>query len=187
MKNTIVTLVLLVLISSCKEEKKEAVSSEETASNEIQNKLNTYVSVKLTTDLTKLTENERKMIPLLIKAADKMNDLFWYEAYGNKSQLLDSITDEDTKTFININYGPWDRLDGNKPFVEGVGEKPAGANFYPTDMTKEEFEAAEIEDKSSIIILCVEMKMEICILFLITSNLKKKLKKFHFYYLKLQN
>jgi hypothetical protein len=150
MKNTIVTLVLLVLISSCKEEKKVDVSSEETASTEIQSKLNTYVSVKLTTDFTKLTENERKMIPLLIKAADKMNDLFWYEAYGDKSQLLDSITDEDTKTFININYGPWDRLDGNKPFVEGVGEKPAGANFYPVDMTKEEFEAAEIEDKSSI-------------------------------------
>jgi hypothetical protein len=64
--------------------------------------------------------------------------------------LLISITDEDTKTFARINYGPWDRLDGNKPFVEGVGEKPKGANFYPADMTKEEFEAADIENKSSI-------------------------------------
>ena len=150
MKNAIVTLLLLVLISSCKEEKKEDVSSDETTSTEIQNKLDKYVSVKLTTDLTKLTENERKMIPLLIKAADKMNDLFWYEAYGDKTELLNSITDEATKTFTKINYGPWDRLDNNKPFVEGVGEKPAGANFYPTDMTKEEFESADIEDKSSI-------------------------------------
>ena len=150
MKNAIVTLLLLVLISSCKEEKNEDVSSDETTSTEIQNKLDKYVSVKLTTDLTKLTENERKMIPLLIKAADKMNDLFWYEAYGDKTELLNSITDEATKTFTKINYGPWDRLDNNKPFVEGVGEKPAGANFYPTDMTKEEFEAADIEDKSSI-------------------------------------
>jgi hypothetical protein len=40
------------------------------------------------------------------------------------------------------NYGPWDRLDGNAPFVEGVGPKPAGANFYPADVTKEEVEAA---------------------------------------------
>lgn len=150
MKSKIIALVLLVLISSCKEEKKEDVSSQETASTEIQNKLNTYVSVKLTTDLTKLTENERKMIPLLIKAADKMNDLFWYEAYGDKTELLNSITDEDTKTFININYGPWDRLDNNKPFIDGIGEKPAGANFYPKDMTKEEFEASDIVDKASI-------------------------------------
>lgn len=150
MKNVIAAFVLLVLIASCKEDKKEDVSSEETDSIEIQNKLNKYVLVKLTTDLTKLTENERKMIPLLIKAADKMNDLFWYEAYGDKSQLLDSMSDEAIKSFAAINYGPWDRLDGNKPFVEGYGEKPAGANFYPVDMTKEEFEAAEIENKSSI-------------------------------------
>ena len=150
MKNAIITLAVLVLISSCKEEKKEYVSSEEIASTEIQNKLDKYVSVKLTTDLTKLTENERKMIPLLIKAADKMNDLFWYEAYGDKTKLMDSIADEATKSFTKINYGPWDRLDGNKPFIEGIGEKPLGANFYPTDMTKEEFEAADIEDKSSI-------------------------------------
>jgi len=150
MKNTIMALTLLVLITSCKEEKKEEVSNDETVSTEIQNKLDKYVSVKLTTDLSKLTENELKMIPLLIKAADKMNDLFWYEAYGDKTELMDSIADEATKSFTNINYGPWDRLDGNKPFIEGVGEKPAGANFYPKDMTKEEFEAADIEDKSSI-------------------------------------
>ena len=150
MKNVIVALLLLVLIASCKENKKEDVSSEETASTEIQNKLNKYVTVKLTSDLSTLSENERKMIPLLIKAADKMNDLFWYEAYGDKTGLMNSITDEATKTFTQINYGPWDRLDGNKPFVEGYGEKPAGANFYPVDMTKEEFEAADIENKSSI-------------------------------------
>src|SRR5690606_24371735 len=108
------------------------------------------VNVTLTADLSGLTENERKMIPLLIQAADKMNDLFWYEAYGDKNALLNSISDADTKTYSIINYGPWDRLDGNKPFVDGVGEKPKGANFYPKDMTKEEFEAATIENKSSI-------------------------------------
>ena len=150
MKNTIIALILLVLLSSCGEDKKEHNSNEESAPSEIQKKLDQYVSVKLTSDLSKLTENERKMIPILIKAAEKMNDLFWYEAYGNKGELLDSITDEATKTFTMINYGPWDRLDNNKPFVEGIGEKPAGANFYPTDMTKEEFEAADIADKSSI-------------------------------------
>ncbi|HEX9826285.1 MAG TPA: Zn-dependent hydrolase [Flavobacteriaceae bacterium] len=150
MKNSMIALVFLVLVSSCKEEKKEDTSTEDTTSTEMQNKLNQYVSVKLTADLGKLTENERKMLPWLIMAAEKMNNLFWYEAYGNKEELLNAIPDEATKRFATINYGPWDRLDGNKPFVEGVEEKPKGANFYPTDMTKEEFEAADIENKSSI-------------------------------------
>ncbi len=150
MKNTLIVLIILMMVSSCKMENNESKSNEETTASEIQKKLDQYVSVKLTSDLSKLTEKERKMIPILIKAAEIMNDLFWYEAYGNKSELLDSITDEATRTFAMINYGPWDRLDNNKSFVEGIGEKPAGANFYPTDITKEEFEAADIANKNSI-------------------------------------
>ncbi|MHB1224925.1 MAG: dipeptidyl-peptidase 3 family protein, partial [Gemmatimonadaceae bacterium] len=41
-----------------------------------------------------------------------------------------------------INYGPWDRLDEDRPFIAGVGPKPAGANLYPHDVTKAEFDAA---------------------------------------------
>lgn len=149
MKNILAMLSLMVIVSSCKEDKKEVVSEEPTQT-EMQKNLGKYVSVKLSSDVKKLSEKEQQMLPLLIKAAEKMNDLFWYEAYGDKTELLNSIEDEDTKTFVKINYGPWDRLDGNKPFVEGVGEKPLGANFYPKDMTKKEFEAADIEDKSSI-------------------------------------
>ncbi len=135
---------------SCKEEKKEKPTEEKASQTEMQKNLSKYVTVELTADVGKLTENERKMLPILIRAADKMNDLFWYEAYGDKNELLNSITDEDTKKFTIINYGPWDRLDGNKSFVNGVGEKPAGSNFYPHDMTKEEFLGADIIDKSSI-------------------------------------
>jgi len=79
-----------------------------------------------------------------------MDELFWYEAYGKKDSLLLTISDPDTKAFVQINYGPWDRLANNEPFIEGIGQKPEGANFYPVDMTKEEFEAAELEGKSSL-------------------------------------
>lgn len=149
MKNLFLILVLIVLTTACKEDKKEKTPKEVTQTT-MQKNLSKYVSVKLTSDLSKLTENEIKMIPILITAASKMNALFWYEAYGDNTELLNSLSDEDTKKYVLINYGPWDRLDGNKPFVDGVGEKPAGANFYPKDMTKEEFEAADIENKSSI-------------------------------------
>lgn len=151
MKKTITAMALLALFSSCrKEDKRQEVIKEETVPTAMEQKLNKYVSFKLTSNLDDLSENERQMLPLLIKAADKMNDLFWYEAYGNKDSLLNTLTDDSLKKFVTINYGPWDRLDGNKPFVDGVGEKPAGANFYPTDMTKAEFEAAEMEDKQSL-------------------------------------
>jgi len=104
-------------------------------------KLAKYTTVRLTSDLSGLSENERRMIPLLIDAAREMDAVFRMQAYGNLDSLLAATTDPATRRFVEINYGPWDRLAGNEPFIAGVGPKPAGANFYPRDMTKEEFEA----------------------------------------------
>lgn len=78
-----------------------------------------------------------------------MDDLFWKQAYGDKEQLLNGL-DEYTRRFAEINYGPWERLNDMGPFIEGVGAKPLGANFYPTDMTKEEFEALADPAKTSL-------------------------------------
>ena len=154
MKQLISMFSLVLILFSCKGEKtnndNQSVDNSTENQSEMDKNLSKYVSVRLTSDMSNLSENQRKMLPILISAADKMNELFWYEAYGNSADLLNSIEDEATKKFVKINYGPWDRLEGNKPFVEGVGEKPAGANFYPKDMTKEEFENADIENKSSI-------------------------------------
>ncbi|MFK2818496.1 Zn-dependent hydrolase [Flavobacteriaceae sp. LMIT009] len=154
MKQLISMFSLVLILFSCKGEKtnndNQSVDNSTENQSEMDKNLSKYVSVRLTSDMSNLSENQRKMLPILISAADKMNELFWYEAYGNSEDLLNSIEDEATKKFVKINYGPWDRLEGNKPFVEGVGEKPAGANFYPKNMTKEEFENADIENKSSI-------------------------------------
>lgn len=105
----------------------------------INERLNQYTEFTLTYDISSLTENQKKMIPLLIEAGKAMDEVFWVEAYGEKEQLMKGLTEEE-KRFAEINYGPWDRLNGNEPFIEGVGPKPKGANFYPDDMTKEEFE-----------------------------------------------
>ena len=72
-----------------------------------------------------------------------MDDVYWMEAYGDKEEALALAQgDEATRRYIEINYGPWDRLRADNPFVDGIGAKPAGANFYPADMTADEFEAA---------------------------------------------
>ena len=101
-----------------------------------------YVPVKLEADLSDLTDNQRAMLPLLVSAAQVMDGLFWQQAYGDKNQLLDGIDDPDARRFAEINYGPWDRLGDNRPFLPGIGPKPPGANYYPADLTKEELEEA---------------------------------------------
>jgi hypothetical protein len=108
-----------------------------------------YASFKLTSDLAGLTGNERRMLGLFIDAADLMNDLFWRQTYGDRRALLDSITDPRVRQFAVFNYGPWDRLAEDAPFVPGAGPRPPGAQFYPTDMTKQEFEAANLPGSRS--------------------------------------
>jgi hypothetical protein len=105
-----------------------------------------YAPVRLTADLAPLTAKEREMAGLFIDAAAVMDELFWQQAYpGGRAKLLGGIADPATRRFAEINYGPWDRLAGNAPFVAGVGPKPPGAGFYPLDMSKEEFERADLE------------------------------------------
>lgn len=109
-----------------------------------------YVPVKLTSDLTELTKKQKEMLPLLIKAAEIMEQCFWYESYGDPQSLFSELKDPNTRKLTRINYGPWDRLDGNEPFVKGFPAKPLGANFYPQDMTREEFDGANLPGKADL-------------------------------------
>jgi hypothetical protein len=106
----------------------------------IKQKVERYKPVTLSADLSWMSSSEKKIIPILIEISKIIDDLFWIQNFGDKESLLSGITDEYTKQFVLINYGPWDQLDGNNPFIEGFGSKPKGANFYPTNMTVEEFE-----------------------------------------------
>lgn len=106
-----------------------------------------YTDYTLTADLSHLSDNQKKMIGLLIDASNIMDDLFWQQTYGDKQTLLNTLKDPSARRFVVQNHGPWDRLDGDKPFLRDVGKKPLGANFYPKDMTKAEFEAFDNPDK----------------------------------------
>lgn len=113
----------------------------------VADRIDIYEKVKLTSNINDLSPNERKILPLLIQAAQIMDQLFWNQAYPQRDSLLSTIKDEKTKAFVMINYGPWDRLNGDKPFVTGIGPKPAGAFFYPPGMTKETLEKTDLKDK----------------------------------------
>ncbi len=109
-----------------------------------------YAPFTLTSDLSHLSNNQKEMIGLLIDAGKIMDGLFWKVAYGDRDSLLNSIKDPKARRFAEINYGPWDRLDANSVFIEGAAEKSKGASYYPSDMTKAEFEAWEQEGKDGL-------------------------------------
>ena len=108
-----------------------------------------YADFELTADLSHLTDDQRDMIGLLIEASEIMDDLFWRQSYGDDYRVwLQSINDPAARRFAELNYGPWDRLDDDKPFIKGVAAKPLGARFYPADMSKEEFDEAYLPGKT---------------------------------------
>ncbi|MFW5821508.1 MAG: dipeptidyl-peptidase 3 family protein [Bacteroidota bacterium] len=113
------------------------------------NELQKFNEATLTSDISHLSDNQKRMLVLLFEAADYMNDIFWMQSYGDKEQLMETTDNEDLKDLFRIHYGPWNRLSNNKPFLPRYGEKYPGANFYPSDMTVEEFNAFENPDKTS--------------------------------------
>lgn len=154
-------VLLIALLSSCGDTDSKTTTSkkasatgpalaEDSSSILPSDALTTYARVTLTTDMDLLTDNEKEVLKLLIEAAGYMDDIFWKQAYGNKGELLSKDLPQDILRHALVNYGPWDRLKGDQPFISGVGEKPKGAGFYPIDMTEEEFEAFSDESKTSL-------------------------------------
>jgi hypothetical protein len=169
MRNTLL-LPLLVLLAACRSEPASETAERSTAEPEPaaagpavaepieyggpellvdRSRLGIYHPVALNPDLSGLSEEQREMLRLLIDAAEIMDDLFWRQSFGDPAPLLEAVEDPEVRAFVEINYGPWDRLDGNKPFLAGFGEKPPGAQFYPEDMTKPEFETWNNPDKGN--------------------------------------
>ena len=109
-----------------------------------------YAPFELTADLSSLSDRQKQMLVKLIRASEIMDDLFWLQVLGEKELFLSSIDDPDARKFAELNYGPWDLLANGRPFIDGYSESPPGANFYPADMSAEEFAAAELAGKDGL-------------------------------------
>lgn len=150
-------------LTACNQQTKKSSETQSTTNStkQIQNsvqlvtdypdRLDIYKEVTLSADLNHLSANQKQMLALLIDASKIMDDLFWQQAFSqDKKTFLASIKDEKVRRFAEINYGPWDRLDGDKVFLTHNKAKAHGAEFYPSDMTKTEFEQAELADKDGL-------------------------------------
>lgn len=112
-------------------------------------KVEEYAHVELKSDLVSgLNDKEKELVKIFFQVGEITDNLFWKQTFGDKSKL-DTITDPYAKEFAMIHYGAWDRLDNNKPFLGGYGEKLDVCNYYPHDITAEEFEAFDDANKDS--------------------------------------
>ena len=106
-----------------------------------------YAPTTLRVDTSKLSAGDRQALVKLIEAGRIMNDIFMVQYWSGDRALYAQLQKDTTPLgkarlqYFWINKGPWSALDNFKAFLPGVpAEKPKGANFYPEDMTREEFE-----------------------------------------------
>src|SRR5436190_13891841 len=150
-----VAFAVALSLSSCKQNEPaptatqaaKAAPAEENLSYS-QKHLKDYVKVPLKADLSGFSDNDRMMIALLVQASQVMDNIYWEQNNSFERELfLKEIKDPAQRELVELNYGPWDRLNDDQVFVERMGPRPPGVGFYPNDMSKEEFEKAKLPDK----------------------------------------
>jgi hypothetical protein len=104
-----------------------------------------FVPTELKYDPSTLDEREKLVVEKLYLASKIMDEIFLEQVYSKNDQIKEDLVKSNTEEaklqleLFNIMFGPFDRLEHDAPFI-GTEKKPLGANFYPEDMTKEEFE-----------------------------------------------
>jgi hypothetical protein len=109
-------------------------------------KIARFAPTTLTANTAKLSARDRQALAKIIAAAKLLDPLFLRQVWSGNDALKAKLEADKSAAgrqllhYFLINDGPWSRLDNNEPFIEGVPhEKPAQANFYPDDITKDEF------------------------------------------------
>ena len=110
----------------------------------IKSQIEKFAPAKIEVDKGLLDSRQRALVGELVKASRYMDEIFLRQVYSKNPEIRARLASErdtspDLYEYFEINFGPFDRLGHDKPFVKGVGKKPAGANLYPEDMTKAEF------------------------------------------------
>jgi hypothetical protein len=134
MKRILVLIIivnLLLLAVSC------AIKESEGDEQMLDNLVKQFIETEIKYDESLLNENQKKVVENLYYASKIMDDLFFSQVYSKNYEIRDQLKSENEKKYFDIMFGPFDRLDHNRPFISET-IKPLGANFYPEDMTMEE-------------------------------------------------
>jgi hypothetical protein len=129
-------------------QRRRAPKSVLTARASLNAKIRRFAPTTLTADTSRLSAADRRALDKIIEAAKLLDPLYLEQVWSGNPALKRRLEADKSASgwarlhYFRINVGPWSRLDGNEPFIEGVPRlKPHHANYYPDDMTKEEFNA----------------------------------------------
>jgi len=145
MKNLLPFLFITILIiSGCGQQNKQGENQAEEMTM-LKEQIDKFAATELKYDDSILDERQKVVVENLYRAAKIMDEIFLDQVYSKNNQIkADLLSQENEKSnlrleLFNIMFGPFNRLEHDTPFI-GTEQKPVGANFYPEDMTKEEFE-----------------------------------------------
>lgn len=139
MKTTILLILVSILLFSCA---KSAKKGEQITM--LQNKINQFAETELKFDASLLDDRQMEVVKKLYQAGRVIDEIFLDQVYSKNREIRGQLQNSEEELdkmalrYFDIMAGPFDRLDHHKPFW-GTETKPAGANFYPADMSKEEF------------------------------------------------
>ena len=138
----LLVVAILLLIGGCKKSEMETLKP-----SDLEAKIKRFAAVEITADISKLSDGDRKALAKLFEATRIIDKLYTRQVW-NGNEALRSKLEADTSPegqlrlkYFNLNMCPWSDVDHNEAFISGVPKRPVVANYYPEDMTKEEFNA----------------------------------------------
>ncbi|MEJ2481550.1 MAG: peptidase [Gemmatimonadota bacterium] len=133
----------LALVAACAAEAPDVMDE---SGRTIADRVEQFAPVTLDFDDSLLDDRQKRVMRRLVEASDQLDAIYRLQVWRGNADPAVFLPTDDTpeaaaiRDYYELMYGPWDRIDSDRPFVPGVGPKPAGAGSYPEDMTKEEFE-----------------------------------------------
>ena len=145
MKNLIVMFFIAAIVFSCTEKQNQNPQKDSEEVAMLKETIAKFVPVEIKYDANLLNDREKVVLEKLYRASKIIDEIFLEQVYSKNNQIKAELMIESGEKaklqleLFNIMAGPFDRLEDDEPFI-GKDKKPLGANFYPEDMTKEEFE-----------------------------------------------
>jgi hypothetical protein len=143
----LVLITLSAMVINVFAQSKRTPQSSSPEAQDLQRKIRRFAPTVMTANTARLSPGDRKALQKIIAAARLYDNLYLRQIWSGNEELLKKLQADKTPLgrlrlhYFMINKGPWSQLDEQEPFIEGVGKRPPFANFYPADITKEEFES----------------------------------------------
>jgi len=112
---------------------------------ELRRRIEQFGEIEITSHTANLTEDEAKVLELLVRAAKMMDPIFNRQVWSGYSELRQDLVPDPSELsqtrleLLDIMRGPWDRNADDKPFAVTF-PKPLGAGFYPEDVDEAQWE-----------------------------------------------